>query len=159
MIKIIKIKLKNLLEFVESTTYQKFRNKPISILRVQSYINNTQANKEDVVLYMAFIDNELVGYRTILSDVFYDKNTKQKFGWLSGNWVHPKYRRKNISTKLFNEVIKDWDSRLMYSNYAEESKAVYDKTETFTTLKSLHGIRYYRRVCLADILPSKHVFF
>ena len=159
MVQLTSIKLKNLLEFVESNTYLQFINKPISLSRVHSYINNKHANKEDVVLYMAFLNDKLVGYRTILSDIFYQENTKQKFGWLSGNWVHPKYRRKNISTKLFNEVLKDWNSRLMYSNYAEESKAVYDKTGTFTTLKSLYGIRYYRRACLADVLPPKHPFF
>ncbi len=159
MIQITKIKLENLLAFVNSKQYTSFSNKPISILRVNSYINNPNANKDDIVLYMAFSKGKLVGYRTILSDVFYNQNQSTNFGWLSGNWVDSKYRRKNISTTLFNEVLSDWNNKLMFSNYAEASKALYDKTSVFKELKTINGIRYYRRFCLSDILPVKHAFF
>ena len=159
MVKITKIKLHSLLDFIQSEQYLSFTDKPISLIRAKSYVENPNANKEDVVLYMAFFNKQLVGYRTILSDVFYSKNSKQKFGWLSGNWVHPKHRRKNISTILLNEVLKDWNKQLMYSNYAEASKAVYDKINLFAELTNLNGVRYYRRWSLADLLPPKNRFF
>ena len=159
MLNITKIKLGNLLDFVQSEQYLSFNEKPISLLRAESYIKNPNANLEDFVLYMAFINNELIGYRTILTDVFYNGNIKQKFGWLSGNWVHPKHRRKNISTILFKAVLKDWNNQLIYSNYAEESKALYDKTNTFSELKTLKGVRYYRRYSLAELLPPKNKIF
>lgn len=156
MITITTIPLKDLLDFIHSEVFRQLENKPISMLRVQSYINNPNANQDDVVLYMAFKNSQLVGYRTIFKDVFCGK---EAFGWLSGNWVHPKHRRNNISTLLFQAVLKDWQGRLMYSNYAEASKALYDKTDEFSVLQELHGFRYYRRMCLTDILPSKHQLF
>lgn len=159
MIRIEKIALINLQAFVDSKEYKSFVDKPISSLRVQSYLKNPNANEDDFVLYMAFSNDILVGYRTIFADTFISNNKKQKFGWLSGNWVHPNYRRKNISSTLFDEVYTDWNANLMYTNYAEASKAVYDKTDTFTVLKSLHGLRYYRRVCLAGLLAPKANFF
>jgi len=159
MVSIKVIKLKDLEQFVNSDTYISFTNKPISILRVQSYLKNPNANADDYVLYMAFIKTQLVGYRTILSDHFITNNKAEQFGWLSGNWVHPNYRRFKISTHLFNAVSADWNNRLLFTNYAKASKAVYDKTAAFTILKTLKGTRYYQRICLADLLPQKADFF
>lgn len=159
MIVIKKIQLEKLQEFVDSHQFQLFENIPISSLRVASYLRNLNARSSDYVLYMAFFKDELVGYRTVLSDVFYIDNKSVSFGWLSGNWVDPAYRRKNISTKIFNEVYTDWKGRLMYSNYAEASKAVYDRTNKFKKLTTLYGYRYYYRSCLAQLLPAKSTFF
>ena len=159
MITIKKISLNNIIEFIHSKEYKNFENKPISHARALSYINNPHANKTDVVLFLALIQNELVGYRTVFADVFYEENHKIKFAWLSGNWTHPNHRRKKISTLLFKEVAKEWNNKLMYSNYAEASKLVYDKTNQFKTIKTLKGKRYYRRFCLAELLPNKHLFF
>jgi len=159
MVEIKKIQLKNLQSFVDSKMYLSFADKPISISRVRSYINNPNANEDDYVLYMAFIKGVLVGYRTILTDVFFVKEKNIKFGWLSGNWAHDNHRRRGISSILFKEVLKDWNGKLMYTNYAEASKAVYDKTNEFNVLKTLKGYRYYQRVCFAILLPPKAVFF
>lgn len=159
MISIKKVALKDLKDFINSAEYKNLKNKPISKGRAHSYVNNPRATKDDIVLYMAFISNELVGYRTILSDFFIIKNKKEFFGWLSGSWVHLNYRRKGISTLIFNEVLKDWKSKLMYTNYADISKLLYDKTAQFNLIKQLHGTKYYTRFCLADILPRKKKIF
>lgn len=154
MISIQKISLEKLGDFIHSTDFKKLRNKPISKIRAVSYINNPRANKNDIVLYMVFNLDELIAYRTIFSDYFTNEdNNKVFFGWLSGNWVHTKHRRKGLSTLLFNEVLKDWNHKLMYTNYAEASKLVYDKTQKFNLLLDLKGARYYTRFCLGDILP------
>ena len=159
MVSIKKIKLSELEEFVNSDFFKGLKNKPISKIRANSYTENPRANKNDFVLYMAFLENELVSYRTILSDIFFVEKKPFSFGWLSGNWVSEKHRRKGISTLLFKEVFKDWNGKLMYTNYAEASKFVYDKTNKFSLLKELKGTKYYMRFCLADILPKKRNVF
>jgi hypothetical protein len=159
MIRIEKIPLKELHKFVNSTLFLSFIDKPISNLRVASYINNPNASLEDYGLYLAFIKEELVGYRTLFSDYFVVKNKKQKFCWLSGSWTSNNHRRKGISTKLFNEIYKDWNGRIIFSNYAPKSKALYDKTNVFDCLKTLKGTRYYRRFCFAEVLQHKNRFF
>lgn len=159
MILIQKIALKELDSFINSKIYKELKNKPISKTRAVSYLKNPRANNKDVVLYLAFLNNQLVSYRTILADTFFIENKPTSFGWLSGNWVHKKHRRKGISTLLFNEVLKDWQGKLMYTNYAEASKLVYDKTKQFKTLQELKGTKFYTRFCLADILPTKNKVF
>ena len=159
MVLITTITLGELKAFVKSEQYLSFTDVPISLARVTSYLNNPNGHKDDVVLYMAFIAEKLVGYRTVLADRFECNQKKQKFGWLSGNWVHPNYRRQHISTLLFDAVIKDWNENLLYTNYAEASKAVYDKTAAFTIFKTLKGKRFYQRICLTELLAPKSVFF
>ena len=159
MISIQKITLQELDNFISSKFYKELVNKPISIARAVSYVNNPRANNEDVVLYLAFLEKKLISYRTILSDTLFVEDKEVSFGWLSGNWVHEKHRRKGFSTLLFNEVKKDWNSKLIYTNYAEASKLVYDKTQDFKLLKELKGRKYYTRFCLADILPNKKEIF
>jgi GNAT superfamily N-acetyltransferase len=159
MISIQKIALEELEEFYNSKDFIKLKNKPISSARVQSYMHNPRANKKDIVLYLAFLKKELVGYRSIWGDTFYTGAQKVSFGWLSGSWVHPEYRRKGISTVLFKQVLIDWKDKLMFTNYAENSKLLYDKTDEFSFLAGLEGKRFYIRFCLADILPKKKNIF
>ena len=57
-----------------------------------------------------------------------------RFAWLSGNCVDPEFRRKGFSTRLLQQAEALWDGRLMYTNYAPASKAVYDRTGQFPLL-------------------------
>jgi GNAT superfamily N-acetyltransferase len=159
MISIRKISLQELEDYSCSAGYEKLENKPISKARVHSYLANPRANKKDIVLFMAFYLEELIGYRTVWADTFFIENKEEKFGWLSGSWVHPKHRRKGVSTFIFKEVLKEWDCRLMYTNYAEASKSLYDKTQQFSFLHQLNGTKFYTRFSLGDILPKKKKIF
>ena len=47
----------------------------------------------------------------------------------------------------------------MYTNYALESKAVYDKTRKFQLLNAVEGYRHYIRFSFKELLPPKHILF
>lgn len=129
---------------------------PLSPLRLKSYLNNPRANQNDTVLFEMFHENQLVGYRSLLPDLFFDKeDAPQQFAWLSGNWVHPEMRRKGISTKLLIEAEKKWEGRLMYTNYAPDSKALYDNTRRFFALINREGRRYYLRSNSEELLGNR----
>lgn len=129
---------------------------PISPLRLQSYLANPRANSNDVVLFEMIHKNQLVGYRTLLPDLFYDqKGVPQRFAWLSGNWVFPGERRRGISTHLLLEAEKKWEGRLMYTNYAPDSKALYDHTGRFPTIARREGRRYYLKSNAEELLGER----
>ncbi|SNR64629.1 GNAT family N-acetyltransferase [Lutibacter flavus] len=159
MVTIRKIKLKDLETFIKSNEYLSFEEKPISEARSISYLKNPNADDNDIVLYLGFKNNKLIGYKSIFADTFISNNSKVKFGWLSGTWTHQNFRRRGVSSLLFEEVYKDWRGRLMYTNYAKESKAVYDKTGKFELLNKLEGYRYYFRFCFKELLPPKSIFW
>ena len=136
---LIKVRLNELETFCNSPFYRAFPIKPISPLRVKSYIENPRANANDIVLYMFVENGEIIAFRTILSD-FIGKN--KPFGWCSGTWVKSEFRGQKLSVKLLCEVLNDWDN-LMFTNYAPTSEFCNLSTQKFTLLKKRTGLRFY----------------
>lgn len=129
---------------------------PLSPLRLSSYLNNPRADKGDTVLFEMFHKNQLVGYRTLLPDLFFNHDgVPQRFAWLSGNWVHPDMRRKGISTELLVKAEEIWAGRLMYTNYAPDSKALYDHTGHFKEFARRDGKRFYLRSNAEELLGKR----
>ena len=129
---------------------------PIPPTRLRSYLNNPRANLSDPVLFEMRKDGEVMGYRTLLPDCFYDREgNPQRFAWLSGNWVRPDMRRRGISTRLLEMAEKQWEGRLMYTNYAPDSKALYDHTGRFRLLANREGKRFHLRSATEDLLAHR----
>jgi len=137
-----KIKHSDLLQYSQSDAYQKLNEKPVSQERIVSYIKNPNALPDDYVLYVLCIENQLIAYRSLLPDNYGD-NPQVHFAWLSGNWVHPDQRGKGLSSKLLNELVFDWGDKLMYTNFAPASHALYQKSAMFHLISSRTGSRFY----------------
>lgn len=151
-----KIRLQDLEAFGRSELFQSFETKPVSAARIRSYLNNPHALPEDVVLYLLHEENKLLAFRTLFPGRL--MNQSKRFAWLSGNWVHPDYRRQGCSKRLLDAALKDWDERLMFTNYAPASLQLYLKTKQFQTVYLDHGTRFYfyfrTRKVLADRYPK-----
>ena len=129
---------------------------PVSPLRLKSYLANPRASSKDPVLFEAWHENRLVAYRTLLPDLFYEKNDSPvRFAWLSGNYVIPEYRRQRLSTRLLELAEDAWEGKLMYTNYAPASKAVYDRTGNFSSLTRREGKRLYLRMANRELLAGR----
>ena len=63
---------------------------------------------------------------------------------------------QGLASSLFDEAFKDWGHQLMYTNYAPESKAVYDKTGRFALYRKKEGARYYQRAVSAKLLGNRN---
>ena len=125
---------------------------PVSPLRLRSYLENPRARPDDPVLFEMSQNDQVIAYRTLLPDWFYDRHGQpRRFAWLSGNWVQPDMRRQGLSTRLLEMAEEHWQGRLMYTNYAPESKAVYDRTGHFELIASREGKRYYLRAAAEDL--------
>jgi GNAT superfamily N-acetyltransferase len=155
MIIIKKIKTSELECFLNSEAYQNNIVIPISSNRAQSYIENPRSDSDDIVMILAYENEVLIGYRTLLSDFFVAQNKEVRFAWLSGVWVSELKRRQGIGTLLLEEAYQSWDGNLMYSNYAPSSKKLLDKTAKFDVLAVKNGYRYYLRSCFVDLLEHR----
>jgi GNAT superfamily N-acetyltransferase len=132
---------------------------PVSPLRMRSYLENPRASSSDPVLFEIRQDGEVVAFRSLLPDIFFDREgNPHRFAWLSGNWVEPGLRRQGISTRLLELAEERWEGQLMYTNYAPESKAVYDRTGRFRVIADREGKRFYLRSD-AETLLSKRLGF
>ena len=140
---LLKIQLGELEKFCESSLFQGFSTKPISPLRAVSYLKNPRARRDDNVLYLFVENNELIAFRTILPDSVVYQGETITFGWCSGTWVRPENRGQKLSVLLLNEVRKDWNDRLMFTNYASASEYCNLGTQAFHLLKERVGRRFY----------------
>ena len=138
-----KIRLRELKNFVNSKEFQDYEVVPISLIRTQSYLTNPHAQADDVVLYLGFIDNKLVAFRSIFADTISSEGQQIRFGWCSGNWVHEQHRRLGYSEKLLREAYNDWDKKLAFTNYAPDSEKLYLKTGLFKPIHKYEGVRAY----------------
>lgn len=159
MLQIKRYTISELEQFINSPQYNAMPIVPISRHRAKSYLQNPRVKPSHVVLYLAFSHDEMVGYRTLLPDTVMASNGVEQVAWLSGSWVKPSLRREGIATLLFYEALKDWEGKLLYTNYAPEAKAVLDKTENFNLVYSLVGKRFYLRPCLLPILGKRGGLF
>jgi len=142
-------------EWIESTEYHNMPIVPVSYNRALSWLKNPRMIPSDYLMYTAHEEGEMVAYRCILPD----RHGETRLGWLSGNWVTTSKRRQGIASMLFEEAYRDWKGCLMYTNYAPESKAVYDKTGSFDLYAERPGMRYYFRSAAAGLLGRKSGFF
>ncbi len=154
-----KIQLNELAAFVSSDEYNQFDVLPISLNRVESYLQNPRANPDDFILYMLFDGYLLIGFYTLLTDTLCVDNKTERFVWLSGAWVRSEYRRKGISTNLLLELFADWNGRAIYTNYAPNAKAMFDKSGKFSLLTSKKGLKLYFRFHNAELLRQRHRLF
>lgn len=142
-------------KFLKSELYGTMPFVPVSEHRALSWLNNPRLIPGDVIMYIGFDGDEMIGYRCILPDHY----REVRFGWLSGNWVRPDQRRRGLATQLLEEAYADWGHQLMYTNYAPESKAVYDKSGHFRLYRGRAGVRYYRRSATASLLGNRSTVF
>jgi GNAT superfamily N-acetyltransferase len=138
-----KIRLDELNAFIQSDELSQFSHVPITPSRAKSYLENPHGKPEDVVLILALVNNKLVAFRSLFAGVIQTEKEKIRFGWCSGNWVHPDFRRKGISKKLLEEAWSAWNGKLMFTNYAPESEKLYLKTGWFSPIHQFEGVRAY----------------
>ncbi len=142
-LEIQKIRLNELDSFVKSEIFRQLVIIPITPERAKSYIINPNAKPDDVVLYLGFVENNFVAFRTLFAGVTNSGNEQIHFGWCSGSWVHPDFRRRGFSEQLLKEAYFDWDKKLMFTNYAPNSEKLYLKTGWFQSIHQFNGVRGY----------------
>jgi len=147
--------VKDLMDLIESDFYKKTEDLPISQHRAISHFHNPHAHPDDEVLYLLFKEDKLIAYRLLLPDTVYINNQPMHMTWLSCMWVHHTERRKGHAQKLSNMALDWWKGKIMYTNFAPESHALYQSLNSFQSLQKYEGIRGYVRLNLATLIPQR----
>jgi len=145
-------------EFIYSDIFKKSAVIPITTLRAISHINNPRASREDIVLIVAFENDDIIGYIGILPDNIFVENTELKIGWISCWWTD-NIKGKTIALELFFKALEVWDNNILITDLIPKTKFIVDKTDEFFYTEKIRGIRGFLRFNLNTILPSKHDFY
>lgn len=159
MIEIKKLDKNSLANFIASVEFSQMPVIPISRHRAISQLHNPVANDNDILLLLAYLENEMVGYLGVLPDnMRCDNGTDVHCGWMSCIWVSPNHRGMGIAQKLLQVCFESWSDKLICTEFTEPAKHLYQRTGKFQHFTTLKGIRLYYRSDLQTILPHKHNF-
>lgn len=156
----IELKLLNksqLTLFIQSDIYTQMPVLPISKHRAWSHIHNPRAHDDDTLLILAYEQETLLGYLGVLPDDIHAKSGEIfHAGWLSCIWVSPQARGKGIAKKMVTEAYELYHHHILITNFTKEVGVLYNKLGIFDDLPDMIGYRFYRKMCLAGVLPLRY---
>ena len=144
---------KDIPEFLNT---QEFWNGPflsITKHRLQAHYTNPSCDDDDIVLLLAYLEDEIVGYMGVFMDYITINNTTQKIGWLSTWWVHPKTKGTGIGRSILAKMYDSLDGKIGISQFTPSAKRVYTKSGNFVDLKQNPGYKFVFRSNVGVVLP------
>lgn len=144
--------------FVNSDEFAQLKNLPISMHRAISHVRNPRLDPTKNLLYVAYENNEVVGYRLMLCDHIYIDDQPKPIAWFSCVWVHPGMRGKGIAKGMMKMVLDEWGDNIVYSNPVPASRELY-LSLGFKGPIPLLGMRGYMRSNMAELGPNRYPKF
>lgn len=154
MIEIKRIYKKDIPKLLSNDEFWNHSFLAISKHRLYAHFKNPLLEDNDIVLLLAYLNNELVGYMGVYIDKINIGNHVEKIGWLSTWWVHPKTKGTGIGREILNTMYSENKGQIGISQFTPSAKRVYDKSGYFTTLKENIGIKAVLRSNLSFVLPT-----
>lgn len=147
--------------FIHSDQFRSEPHLPISFHRAISQVHNPRADEDDILLLIAYENDQLLGYLGVLPDfLFTSSGENKKIGWLSCIWVAENARGKQVANTLIKRVVELWNGNIIGTDYVPQIQKVYDRTELFTSESYCRiGVRLYIKADFKTILPPKRPFF
>ena len=153
MIEIKKIYKKDILALLSNKEFWNYSFLSISKHRLYAHYKNPNLEDTDIVLLLAYLNNELVGYMGIFIDKINVDNSIKRIGWLSTWWVHPRTKGTGIGRMILDAMYLENDGFIGISQFTPSAKRVYDKSGYFTDLKENFGIKAVLRSNLTFVVP------
>jgi GNAT superfamily N-acetyltransferase len=142
-------------KFIESDFFKKSYKIPISHHRALSHTHNPDCADDDILLWVAYDNDLLAGYVGILPGICHLNGIDEKIYWLSCFWVNEPYRKRNIASMLFFQLIREYKERLFISNFIPVLEKTYQSLGIFQPTVHKKGYRFYVQFCFAEIVVSR----
>ena len=126
---------------------------PITKNRALSYINNPNANEDDLVLFVAYNKDNIIGYIGVLPDSIFIENNVYNIAWATSWWVDPNHRYAGTGGFLLLTALNHYN--LATSGSADSADKVYAASGKLSKLRKVEGKEFILRCCSAYLLPKK----
>ena len=122
--------------------------------RLLAHQHNPTAGDDDVVLILAYLGDEIVGYMGAFIDNIRIDGKIDNIAWLSTWWVHPKTKGTGIGRSILQEMYAQQEGKIGISQFTPSAKRVYEKSGYFHDLKNSEGIKYVLRSNIAVVFSA-----
>ena len=128
---------------------------PITKHRAISFIQNPRADEDDVVLLVAYRENQVIGYLGVLPDKIYIRNKEYKLGWLTSWWVDPGKATTGVGAMLLFRALNAYHQQLGVSGASKEGRKALKASQRFMAFYSLKGLEARLRFNLTKTVLRK----
>ncbi len=151
--KIVKYTINDLKKELQQGTLWSKNIFPITKQRVISYINNPNADGNDIVLFVAHHEDSIIGYIGVLPDKIHLNNVEHKIAWATTWWVDPNHRFAGTGGFLLLTVLNH--HTLATSGATDDAENVYQASNKISTLRKVEGIEFIARCCSKYFILKK----
>ncbi|MBN2698612.1 MAG: hypothetical protein JXR52_07275 [Bacteroidales bacterium] len=155
--KIKRINISHLEEFIRSGEYRSYETVPITPERAWSQARNPHAQPDDPALWLALDDTgHLLGF--IGSLPAKNHRTGERMGWNSCWWVDPE-RGNEAAMPLFYTFLKQWDLHVAFSDMTENTFSIVRQMDFCHLREEELFIGYFRMSFKEVLLPRKKLLY
>lgn len=138
--------IKRLLEEIEKEYFFKGqKHLPITKHRAISQVNNPRADENDVVLLVAFYEQQICGYIGMLPDYLFVDGKKNKIAWLTAWWVDIKVKGQGLGYKLMGKAFSHYNNQIAAISPSSDSLKVFKQSEEFSFISYGESVNYVFR--------------
>lgn len=146
------IKISELQEFIESDLFISSKEIPITTHRAISQINNPRADANDIVLIVAYNENnDLLAFAGALPDKIFGKH---KIAWNSC-WYANNKLGKTIALPIFLHFATIWNGKILLRDLTNHTRKIIKNFSFFKAVKVEQSERFLTRFYLSDLLAKK----
>jgi hypothetical protein len=150
------LSIKELREAIETNSLWDSYFIPIVKHRAISQINNPLAKDDDKVLFMAYDNNELVGYIGVLPGEIYIGGKSHRVGWLTAWWAKPSKTKPGYGSMVLSEAFKHWNDDLCASSPSKLGKKAFSNSRKFIDLQIIKGKILFIGFDFYELLSQKY---
>ena len=129
---------------------------PFSHNRLRSFLNNPRARKDDILLVICKLHDQIIAYRTMLPDDLVTGLKNIHFAWLSGIWVSPAYRSRGIGKKLHELAWEAWAGQLIGTEFTPVNGQVMLQTKHYSSQYHKKGTIIYYQSPIKDVIINRY---
>lgn len=128
---------------------------PITKHRAISFCHNPRADKDDIVLLVAYQENQVIGYLGVLPDKIYVNRIEYKLGWLTGWWVDPAQATKGVGAILLFKALNAYHQHLGVSGASKLGRKALKASQKFMASNTITGLDIRLRFDLTGTILRK----
>ena len=153
-----RVKVCELINFINSEGFSLCKTIPITRNRAISQFNNPHASPNDIALIIAYKGSNIVGYIGILPASLTIAGINKKVYSNTGWWVDPKHG-KSAAMHLFYEMLELYGNSMFFADLTPHTCLILESTGLFNMPKPSIGITGYLKSPLSAVLPKKNKIF
>jgi len=142
-------------ELIESDFFKKLNKIPISKHRALSQINNPYCADDDILLWVTYENETLMGYSSVLPDMIVCNGHEEKIYWASSIWRTESERKSTLALTLLLKMFEQYKNQLFITDFNSKVEKTYSKLRFLKPVETEIGATFYRNLAFSQVIEKR----